>query len=94
MELTGITYTLRCGCQSDVCSDPVHRLISAVNDLKNLALVPVKQFVDCPLRDRRYVCNQSQEGNIELGHRDLSEILAGLGQYAWDCPFCGEKFED
>ena len=27
-------------------------------------------------------------------HRDLSQILSGIGRWRWKCPFCGQEFEE
>jgi hypothetical protein len=42
---------------------------------------PVKR---CPLRN----------GTNGHGHRELSKTLVGLEQWKWNCPFCGQEFQD
>lgn len=39
-------------------------------------------------------CVLRHEGHPFYGHYSASELLAGGGCYMWNCPICGEEFQE
>lgn len=71
----------------DIEKDPIFqakKLIDVIRYFKKVQYVGLPKGVPCPLN----------KNDSELDHYQLSQAAAGLGMIRWDCPFCGEHFEE
>ena len=66
----------------------------------------VRELVDVILANKRLIMELSKhmwEGNrcplrwqvdSDHGHREVSQMLVGIGAREWNCPFCDQRFQD
>lgn len=72
-------------------NDPILKAKELVNILKyfkSIKTINLPRGMKCPLDI------EIEDKEADLTHYELSQAVAGLGFIRWNCPFCGEHFED